>query len=181
MRLFPAQPPPNRLQISVQRRAHALPEIPQQGLFVGSRVIEAGCKTLIATRLKRSECSGPFMVPMRASLSDASATVVNSTTIGSPVGHDCPMEVAHPSEGVEAERGVPKRRLATETSSSDCRKYRVRISGTARRTVVQMRFRLQGRKPGNASVESRAATAQSSGLRRCSDVSVRKGHTHRGE
>jgi len=30
------------------------PKFRQQGLFVGSGVIEAGCKTLIATRLKRS-------------------------------------------------------------------------------------------------------------------------------
>jgi hypothetical protein len=30
------------------------PKFRKQGLFVGSGVIEAGCKTLIATRLKRS-------------------------------------------------------------------------------------------------------------------------------
>ncbi len=30
------------------------PKFRQQGLFVGTGVIEAGCKTLIATRLKRS-------------------------------------------------------------------------------------------------------------------------------
>ena len=36
------------------------PKFRKQRLFVGSGVIEAGCKTLIATRLKRSECSGPF-------------------------------------------------------------------------------------------------------------------------
>jgi hypothetical protein len=33
---------------------------------------------------------------MRSSLSVAAVTVVNSTIIGSPDGHDCPFQVAHP-------------------------------------------------------------------------------------
>jgi hypothetical protein len=39
-----------------ERNAHRLryPEFRKQGLFVGSGVIEAGCKTVIGSRLKRS-------------------------------------------------------------------------------------------------------------------------------
>src|SRR6266404_6534416 len=43
------------------------------------------------------QCSGPFAAPMQSSLSVAAVTVVNSTIIGSPEGHDCPFQVAHPT------------------------------------------------------------------------------------
>jgi hypothetical protein len=86
----------------------------KQGLFVGSGVIEAGCKTLIATRLKRSGMFWkPFAVPMRSSLSVAAVTVVNSTIIGSPDGHECPFQVAHPQRS-EIHRAVGRHTALVE-------------------------------------------------------------------
>jgi hypothetical protein len=80
------------------------PKFRRQGLLVGSGVIEAGCKTLIATRLKRS---GMFWTVRGANAVIAviaAVTVVNSTIIGSPDGHDCPFQVAHPSHPAEIRR-----------------------------------------------------------------------------
>jgi hypothetical protein len=63
---------------------------------VGSGVIEAGCKTLIGSRLKRSGMFWTVRGANAASPSVAAVTVVNSTIIGSLAGNDCPFWVAHP-------------------------------------------------------------------------------------
>jgi hypothetical protein len=51
-----------------ERRAHALPEFRRPGLFVGTGVIEAGCKTVIGSRCKQSGCSGRCVGPTPSSL-----------------------------------------------------------------------------------------------------------------
>jgi hypothetical protein len=73
------------------------PKFRQQGLFVGSGVIEAACKPSSAPGSNAQECFGPFAAPMQSSLSAASATAVSSTTIGSHAGDDCPFQVARPT------------------------------------------------------------------------------------
>jgi hypothetical protein len=64
--------------------------------LVGSGVIEAGCKTLIATRLKRS---GMFWTVRGANaviIVEFTTVTAATDSIGSPDGHDCPFQVAHP-------------------------------------------------------------------------------------
>src|SRR5207302_11144986 len=43
---------------------------------------------------------------MRSSTSVAPVTAVNSTTIGSPAGHDCPLQVAHPQVRTSDRRDI---------------------------------------------------------------------------
>jgi hypothetical protein len=62
-------------------------EFRKQGLFVGSGVIEAGCKTVIGA-LKRSGGSGRYAEPMPSLHCAAARSVANSKTIGTPGGHD---------------------------------------------------------------------------------------------
>jgi hypothetical protein len=69
-----------------------------QKLFVGSGVVEAGCKTVIGRRLKMSGMfsSGPFEAPSPSSLCAATASAENLLTIGSLVLPDLYKHVAHP-------------------------------------------------------------------------------------
>jgi hypothetical protein len=54
------------------------PDFRAQGLFAGSGVIEAGCKTVIGSRLRQSspECSGPSKGPTGSSLFVAAVSAV---------------------------------------------------------------------------------------------------------
>jgi len=63
-----------------QSNAHRLryADLRSQALFVGSGVVEAGCKTIIGHRLKHAACNGPFEVPMTSSL----CAVCNSSADG---------------------------------------------------------------------------------------------------
>ncbi|MHB8303177.1 MAG: hypothetical protein ACYDC6_10135, partial [Acidobacteriaceae bacterium] len=54
----------NCLERNAQRMRY--PKFRRQHLFVGSGVIEAGCKTVIGSRLKQSACSGPSEGPTPA-------------------------------------------------------------------------------------------------------------------
>jgi len=49
---------------------------PQEGLFVGSGVVEAGCKIIIGLRLKQSGCAGRSITPTRSSLCVAANSAV---------------------------------------------------------------------------------------------------------
>ena len=62
------------------------PQFRRQHLFVGSGVIEAGCKTVIGTRLKRSGCFGPSEGPTPFSLCAVAISMVGSRTTGRPAG-----------------------------------------------------------------------------------------------
>lgn len=46
----------NYFESNIERMRYA--EFRRQGLFVGSGVIEAGCKTIVGQRLKKSVCAG---------------------------------------------------------------------------------------------------------------------------
>jgi hypothetical protein len=61
------------------------PEFQKQTLFVGSGVIEAGCKTAIGSRLKPA-CSGPCMAQTRSSHCAVVCSSENLQTIGPHVG-----------------------------------------------------------------------------------------------
>ena len=72
------------------------PEFRRQGLFVGTGVIEAGCKTLIGGRLKRS---GMFWTVRGANAVIALRCCRHSpslTTTGRTGGVNCHFHVAHP-------------------------------------------------------------------------------------
>ena len=58
------------------------PKFRRQHLFVGSGVIEAGCKTVIGHRLKQSVCSGPSAEPTLSWPSAAVTSMAASRTIG---------------------------------------------------------------------------------------------------
>ena len=72
------------------------PEFRRQGLFVGSRAIEAGCKT-IGARLKRSGMFWTVRGAKATSLCVARCSVVNLTTTGRPAAPDFHNHVAHPA------------------------------------------------------------------------------------
>ena len=71
------------------------PKSRKQGLFVGSGVIEAGCKTLLAGSNRR-ECSGPPAAPMPLSPCAAVSSVANSKTTGSRAGQEAHFKVVRP-------------------------------------------------------------------------------------
>src|SRR5579885_336120 len=72
------------------------PEFRKRNLFVGSGVNEAGCKTVIGSRLKRS-CSGPCVAPTRSSPYDAAVSAVNLKASGRTEPVESHFRVAHPS------------------------------------------------------------------------------------
>ena len=73
----------------------------QQHLFIGSGVIEAGCKTIIGSRLKQSGSSGLCAVPMPSSPSAQTALAGGSNNTGRTVSgpHDLHNYVAYPAVG----------------------------------------------------------------------------------
>jgi hypothetical protein len=64
------------------------PEFRRQHLFVGSGVIEAGCKTLIGSRCKQSGCFGQCVGPTRSSPCDAVSSMTVLKTTGKLGGLD---------------------------------------------------------------------------------------------
>jgi hypothetical protein len=73
------------------------PAFRRQHLFVGSGVIEAGCKTVIGARSNSLACSGPSAAPTPSSLCDvAISTLALRTTARPGVLPDPNFYVAHP-------------------------------------------------------------------------------------
>lgn len=74
------------------------PKFRRQRLNVGSGVIEAGCKTVIGCRLKRSVCSGLSAVATRSSPSATATSTADSRTTGNraAAASDFQFHVAHP-------------------------------------------------------------------------------------
>jgi len=62
------------------------PNFRRRHLFVGSGVIEAGCKTVIGSRLKKSACSGPSAEPTPFLPSAAATSMVGLRTTGPGAG-----------------------------------------------------------------------------------------------
>jgi hypothetical protein len=58
------------------------PEFRKMNLFVGSGVIEAGCKTVIGSRLKQSGMFGPSAAPMQSSHCAVACSTENLKTTG---------------------------------------------------------------------------------------------------
>jgi hypothetical protein len=80
------------------------PKFRRQHLFVGSGVIEAGCKTVIGSRPSSPECSGPSVEPRPSSPCLAATLTIALKTIGSRDGRpDLHFYVAHPSVATASE------------------------------------------------------------------------------
>lgn len=82
-----------------------------QGLFVGSGVVEAGCRTVIAGRLKRPGCFGRSAV-----LTPSSPSVVLTSTIASKItGNPAHAQLKFPGlcRSPERAHGKPVRNNAT--------------------------------------------------------------------
>jgi hypothetical protein len=58
------------------------PEFREQGFFVGSGVIEAGCKAIVGVRLSNPVCSGPYEAPTPSLLCAAAGSIRDSKTSG---------------------------------------------------------------------------------------------------
>ena len=84
------------------------PKFRRQHLFVGSGVIEAGCKTVIGSRCKQSGTSGRYARRTPSWLYDAANSMVASRIIGRPAGRDLHFYVAHPLDAGNQQRGRPE-------------------------------------------------------------------------
>ena len=73
------------------------PEFRRERLFVGSGVIEAGCKTVIGSRSNNRACSGLCVEPTPSWPCDAAISMAGLRTTGRRGGrHDSHFYVAHP-------------------------------------------------------------------------------------
>jgi hypothetical protein len=101
------------------RRRMRYPEFRAQGLCVGSGVVEAGCKTVVAARFRAPACTGPWPAPTPSSLCGAPCFQVASRTSGNVGPSGCARQLADNVSAASGEQARPPRsRLPPVTTTT---------------------------------------------------------------